>query len=117
MKVKYVWEKEELWLIPWEIYNVFSISLWFDSWEKYYIKAKWPKFIYPYDIKDFEIIDSWLYKNWSFGIDNAWIFVIWPKELYLYKNGNFWEDYYEDNKNCQSIVDYYYNIAKEELFN
>lgn len=116
MKVKYINKKNELWLIYWNTYNVFSIIISKDEkWNKYYIKADWPKYIYPYDISDFEIVDWNISQYWIFNRNNLWDFIIWPKEIY--ENQYFWSEYYDDKELNTNIIDKYYKIAKDELFN
>ena len=74
-------------------------------WNKYYIKTEWPKYIYPFDISNFEIISPTLPQYWSFWVVSIWKFYVWPKELFEIKN--FWEDYYNDKQECLDIVKKY----------
>lgn len=116
MKVKYLNSKEELWLKFWEIYNVFAIILWKDKeWNKYYIKASWPKFVYPHDVQDFEIIDASLSRYFLFWINQFGDFVIWPSEISRMEY--FWPQYYEEVQEYTQVIDKYYNLARDELFN
>lgn len=103
MKVKCLNKDNNLWLDFWIIYSVFSIEIWKDKWEKYYIKPNWTKYIYPFDIKDFEIVDSILSSNFSFWINKFWDKIIWPIEL-LTKQFS-WEDYYNDVEYSKNLID------------
>lgn len=114
MKIRFIKEKDPLWYKFWEIYNVFCITIW-DNWKKFYIDRDWNSFIYPIDIKDCEIIDNSLSKYWFFWINKFWEYVIWPKEIYL--SSNFWDDYYNWIENSKSIINFYFKLAKNDLFN
>ena len=116
MKVKFIGKEDYLWLEYWKVYNIFAIAFWNEGWEKYYIKTKWPKYVYPMDISDFEIVDNSLSKFWTFWKSKLWNYYIWPEELYSL-NKYFWEDYYNDDKECVAIIDNYLKIAREDLFN
>lgn len=115
MKVKYIKNEENLWLEYWKIYNVFAVVLWKNSnlnkieekWEKFYIKPEWPKYIYPYDIDDFEILDDSLMEFWWFWKDNSWYYYLWPKELY--QKSNFFYYYYNDYLEYITIINKYLN--------
>lgn len=114
MKVKYIKTDTSLWLEQWKIYNVFSIEI--SSSCEIKIYSKWnSSYIYPFDIKDFEIIDSKLSKYWSWWINQFGDFVIWPKEIF--ERENFWRNYYEDNPAYKEIINNYYKLAKDDLFN
>lgn len=117
MKVKFSKDEEYLWMENWKEYVVFAIELWKwfkvdekneQSWEKFYIKAKWPKFVYPIDISDCIITDPSLPDFWIFWIWQSWEFFTWPWEIL--KKPNFWEDYYNENAENFEIVWKYLNM-------
>ncbi len=111
MKVKFINKEEYLGLEYWQEYDVFAILIGKSSfinkeseeqWQRFYIKAKWPKYIYPYNMDDFKIIESNLPQNWIFWLTQLWDYYLWPKEVFLIED--FWDRYYNDDEKCFKII-------------
>ncbi len=105
MKVKYIKKDDTLWLEYLKIYNIFSVLIWKWGWEKYYINNKESKYVYPFDIKDFIIVNWSLPDYWSFWINEFWDYILWPKEVYEMKD--FWDNYYNDEDQYLEIINNY----------
>ena len=103
-------------LNKWQIYNVFAICDWPNNEKKYYIQYLDKILVlYPFDTKNFEIIDTHLSEYWHYGKDINGDICIWPKEIFTISN--FWERLYNWDKEIENIVKIYHNKAKGELFN
>lgn len=114
MKIKYLKNTNRFDVLQnWKIYNVFAIEIWKD-WQKYYIDS-WSNFIYPEDINDFEIVDNLIHSSWSFFYKGDWYYIIWPSEIY--EKEYFWERYYDGIPDYIAVIDKYYELYKDVLFN
>ncbi len=116
MKVKYLLNTEHL--KAESIYNVFSVYFWKKGEKKYYIAnydTSGKYYITPFDGNEFEIVDTSISKFWNYGLDNYWEECLWIKEIITEEY--FWDKYYNDDLHIKKILDLYYKIWKEELFN
>ncbi len=114
MKVKYINNDSSWFFENWQVYNVFAIEL--SANKNFYYIDNWiSKYIYWWNTSDFEIVDSNISTHWKFWINQFWDHVIWPEEVY--KMEYFWSNYLEDTSEYQKVIDKYYGIARNELFN
>lgn len=99
-------------------YNVLAICDWGKEQRKYYLadKASWSyRIITPYDASDFDIINWTIPRFWFYGKDYKWNITIWPKEII--ETEWFWEKYYDGDTVVRNIIEFYHQIAAQELFN
>ncbi|PIE85534.1 hypothetical protein CSA08_01375 [Candidatus Gracilibacteria bacterium] len=116
MKVKYLFDDGEL---TYEgNYNVFALQVCNTKEKKLYISehdATGNFYIAPYAFDAFEIIDTKISKFWECGSNEFGEICIGVPEIFNIKN--FWEKYYDDNSEVNNIVNFYYKVGKDDLFN
>lgn len=102
----------------WKTYNVFWILDWNKDDRKIYISTNdvsWRFYISPFDSEEFEVVDSKISKFWEYWINKFWQISIWIPEMF--NIDNFWEKYYDDDIEIINILNFYYKIWKNDLFN
>lgn len=99
------------------IYNVFSITHFKDGDIYYHISTSDTSdfFISRYESDYFDIVDWSISKFWSYWYNDFHDLCIGPKETY--KIDDFWWKYTEGNNEVEKIINMYFKLWKDELFN